>query len=74
MPNTGRDDAITHCEALRKAIRADMLAAGFDVSASIGVVSFAQPPASMDAAVLLADTAMYAAKAQQASAGAVVGS
>jgi diguanylate cyclase (GGDEF)-like protein len=71
MPHTGKDDGVTHCESLRKAIRVNMLAAGFDVSASMGVASFAEAPASLDAAVQLADTAMYLAKAQPGSDGAV---
>lgn len=72
MPHTSSADGSTHCESLRQAIRVNMLAAGFDVSASIGVVGFTEAPASLDAAVLLADTAMYQAKAQPGRDGAVV--
>lgn len=73
MPNTGKQHAITHCESICQAICASMVTAGFDVTASIGVASFDQAPESLDHVVLQADTAMYAAKALQASTGAVVG-
>jgi diguanylate cyclase (GGDEF)-like protein len=73
MPNTAAADAIRHCQTLCQAMGADMAAAGWSVTASIGVASFSQAPESVDFAVLQADAAMYAAKALRASKGCVVG-
>lgn len=50
-------------ERLRAALAARMGQAGFAVTASIGAMHFAAPPASAEAALAAADTLMYAAKA-----------
>lgn len=50
-------------ERLRATLEARMAAQGWPVTASIGAVTFPEPPASASAAVDLADRHMYAAKA-----------
>lgn len=49
-------------ERILTAVVADMLAEGWTVSASIGIVTFATPPDDVQAALKLADHAMYQVK------------
>jgi diguanylate cyclase (GGDEF)-like protein len=62
MPNTPKAacDAISH--QLRHAVAESMRDSGYTVTASIGSVTFEDPPESVDAALYGADEAMYRAK------------
>lgn len=58
----GRFDGPAIGERLRSSIGAAMDAAGWPISASVGVVTFAVPPDNAAAAIAAADGLMYAAK------------
>lgn len=61
---TGREpDAAIVAERLQRMLEAAMRAKGWAVTASIGAVSFHNAPESVDAALSLADSLMYGAKA-----------
>lgn len=62
MPNTPRAACDAICQQLRRAVAEGMRDSGFTVTASIGGVTFEQPPESVDAALRAADQAMYRAK------------
>lgn len=62
MPSTAQDDCQSVCSHLSDAIKREMHGAGFDVEASIGFISFGQPPDSLSAALHLTDRVMYAVK------------
>ncbi len=62
LARAGEETAPEIAERLRQALEARMRAAGRVVTASIGTVSFAVPPASAAAALERADALMYAAK------------
>ncbi|MDN3563806.1 sensor domain-containing diguanylate cyclase [Paeniroseomonas aquatica] len=61
LPDTAGAKAMG--EQLRVALAERMGQSGFAVTASIGAMGFAVPPASAEAALAAADTLMYAAKA-----------
>ncbi|MDQ1078101.1 diguanylate cyclase domain-containing protein [Pseudoroseomonas cervicalis] len=63
LPGAGQEAAEQMAERARAAIAARMAEIGQAVTASVGAVGFAQPPASADAALASADLLMYAAKA-----------
>jgi diguanylate cyclase (GGDEF)-like protein len=63
FPETGRDAAEAALVKLRSRVQEAGSQDGSPVTASIGSVSFAKPPADVEALVHEADTAMYAAKA-----------
>lgn len=63
FPETGRDAAEAALVKLRSRVQEAMSQDGSRVTASIGSVSFAKPPADVEALVHEADTAMYAVKA-----------
>lgn len=62
MPNTPKAACASICQQLRRAIAEDMKDSGFTITASIGSVTFEEPPESVDAALHAADGAMYRAK------------
>jgi diguanylate cyclase (GGDEF)-like protein len=62
MPNTPKMACAGICHQLRKAVAGDGKEAGLSMTASIGSVTFEQPPESVDAALQAADEAMYRAK------------
>lgn len=62
FPETGRDAAEAALAKLRSRVEELGSHDGARVTASIGAVSFAEPPADVEALVHEADTAMYAAK------------
>lgn len=62
MPNTQETDCLHFLQQLCRTIEADMASAGFEITASIGVVTFTEPPESIAQALLQADKLMYAAK------------
>jgi diguanylate cyclase (GGDEF)-like protein len=61
FPETGRDAAEAALAKLRSRVRE--AASGDGLTASVGAVSFAEPPAEVEVLVHEADRAMYAAKA-----------
>ena len=63
FPETGRDAAETALVKLRSRVQEAASQHGSRVTASIGSVSFAKPPADVEALVHEADTVMYAVKA-----------
>ena len=63
FPETGRDAAETALVKVRSRLEEAASQHGSRVTASIGSVSFARPPADVEALVHEADTVMYAAKA-----------
>lgn len=63
LPNMQKDQCAKLCEQLSALIRTGMSAASFPVSASIGGVTFEQPPASAAHALDLANQALSTAKA-----------
>jgi diguanylate cyclase (GGDEF)-like protein len=62
MPNTPRAACAGICHQLRGAIAGGMMDSGYAITASIGSVTFEQPPESVNAALQRADEAMYRAK------------
>lgn len=62
MPNTPKAACENICQQLRAAIVGDGKWSGPVVTASIGSVTFEQPPESVDLALRAADEAMYRAK------------
>jgi diguanylate cyclase (GGDEF)-like protein len=74
MPSTSETDCATMCEALSATIAERMAESGFAVTASIGHVTFKDPPESLALALRRADQAMYAAKAARARRGSAEGS
>jgi diguanylate cyclase (GGDEF)-like protein len=62
MPNTPRAACASICQQLRHAVAAGMKDSGYTITASIGSVTFEEPPESIDAALKAADGAMYRAK------------
>jgi len=64
MPETGNDVAIVAVERLRDRLRDHMRTHGWDVTASIGLVTYREPPASEESALKEADALMYTAKKQ----------
>jgi diguanylate cyclase (GGDEF)-like protein len=62
MPNTPRAACASICHQLRHAVADGMNDSGYTITASIGSVTFEQPPESIDAALKAADGAMYRAK------------
>jgi diguanylate cyclase (GGDEF)-like protein len=62
MPNTPQAACASICQQLRRAVAEGMKDSGYTVTASIGSVTFEQPPESVDAALKAADGAMYRAK------------
>jgi diguanylate cyclase (GGDEF)-like protein len=63
MPSTPEADCATACEALSASIAQLMAESGLPVTASIGHVTFREPPESLALALRRVDEAMYAAKA-----------
>ena len=63
FPETGRDAAETALLALRSRVEEAASQHGSPVTASIGSVTFAKPPADVEVLVHEADTVMYAVKA-----------
>lgn len=70
LPETDADAAETIVSKLQLQLDQAMAEDGWDVSFSIGVMTFTVPPESLDAAVAMADACMYRAKAR-GKAGAV---
>jgi diguanylate cyclase (GGDEF)-like protein len=70
LPNTDAGEAETVINKLLAVLEEAMASNGFEVSFSIGVVTFAAPPDSLDTAVAMADACMYRVKAR-GKAGAV---
>jgi diguanylate cyclase (GGDEF)-like protein len=64
MPNTSAEDSLFFCNELCARITSQMKAEGFPITASIGTVTFAQPPDSFEEVFSKADEAMYIAKAR----------
>jgi diguanylate cyclase (GGDEF)-like protein len=62
MPNTPKAACASICQQLRRAVAEGMKDSGYAVTASIGSVTFGQPPESVDVALRAADAAMYCAK------------
>lgn len=62
MPNTDKQDCAAFCLFLVEMITARMPAAGYNVSASIGAITFAKMPVTAALAMKMADDAMYLAK------------
>lgn len=62
MPNTPKAACASICQQLQSAVAAGMKGSGYTVTASIGSVTFEEPPESVDAALKAADGAMYRAK------------
>jgi diguanylate cyclase (GGDEF)-like protein len=62
MPNTPKVACDSICHQLRHAVAEGMRDSGYTVTASIGSVTFEEPPESVDAALYAADKAMYDAK------------
>jgi diguanylate cyclase (GGDEF)-like protein len=62
MPNTPKSACIHICDQLRHAIAMDMRTLGHAITASIGSVTFENPPESVAMALRQADEAMYRAK------------
>lgn len=62
MPNTPKAACTSICHQLRAAVAGCMTDSGHSVTASIGSVTFEQPPESVTAALREADAAMYRAK------------
>ncbi len=62
LPNTPKAACASICQQLRRAVADGMRDSGFTITASIGGVTFEQPPESIDAAMRMADAAMYRAK------------
>lgn len=67
MPNTQETDCAALCQQLAATIAAQMDAAGFPITASIGHATFERPADSVEAALQKADDAMYAAKVKSPS-------
>lgn len=63
FPETGRDAAEAALAKLRSRLREAASEGGHLLTASVGSVSFAEPPAEVEVLVHEADKAMYAAKA-----------
>jgi diguanylate cyclase (GGDEF)-like protein len=64
MPETGRFAAVAVARRAREELARLTLPDGETVRSSVGVVSYARPPASVDAMIHDADTLMYRAKEQ----------
>jgi diguanylate cyclase (GGDEF)-like protein len=62
LPETDAHGAAPLIERLRLALHIALSTERYTISASIGAVSFAEPPANIEAAVRKADEVMYAAK------------
>ena len=62
LPETGQEGARAVLPEVQAALRDEMRSNGWPVTASIGVVSFAETPAGPDDALRRADELMYAAK------------
>jgi diguanylate cyclase (GGDEF)-like protein len=62
MPNTPKAACASICHQLRMAVAGCMQDSGHSVTASIGSVTFEQPPESVTAALRETDAAMYRAK------------
>lgn len=62
LPNTSAEACVRIGRQLREAIVETMVAAGYEITASIGGVTFGESPGSVDKALKLADEAMYRAK------------
>lgn len=63
MPNTHTGACLALCRQLAVIVAGRMSHAGFGITASIGCTSFERPPESAPAALQIADSAMYIAKA-----------
>jgi diguanylate cyclase (GGDEF)-like protein len=63
MPETGPDAAFAAIEKVRRDVLELMGSRAWPASLSIGLVTFLEPPGSVDAMIHAADTLMYAAKA-----------
>ncbi len=62
LPETDEAEAATLINRLHADLEAELLHKGWNVTFSIGVVSFKEPPASVDDMVKLADSVMYSVK------------
>ena len=62
LPETGREDAQTVVSKVRAGLADEMQQSAWPVTLSIGVVTFLKIPATVDAAIRLADHLMYAVK------------
>jgi diguanylate cyclase (GGDEF)-like protein len=62
LPETEADEARDTLERLRAAVRAALTPAGYAVTLSIGAVTLARPPDSVEAVLEHADRVMYRAK------------
>lgn len=62
MPETGADDALVSVERLQATLNHTARAHGMPVTFSIGVLTFVNPPESIDQAVQLVDGLMYEVK------------
>jgi diguanylate cyclase (GGDEF)-like protein len=64
MPETGQEVAIVAVERLKDRLHDHMRTSGWDVTSSIGLVTYSDPPASEESALKEADALMYTAKKQ----------
>jgi diguanylate cyclase (GGDEF)-like protein len=64
LPETGNDLAVVAVERLQDHLRDLMRARGWEVTSSIGLVTYLVPPASEESALKAADALMYMAKKQ----------
>ena len=62
LPETDETEATTMVGRLHADLEAELSQKGWNVTFSIGVVSFKEPPASVDDMVKLADSVMYSVK------------
>jgi len=64
LPDTGRPGGEEIVAKLRERLQAAVAADGFDVTCSVGAVTFHRPPATADEAVRAADALMYEVKSR----------
>jgi diguanylate cyclase (GGDEF)-like protein len=62
LPETGREESELVMARVRKGLAAAMQAKGWSMTFSIGVVTYATPPASVDSLLQIADDLMYSVK------------
>ena len=62
LPESGREAALLPLERIRGTLQAQMQAKGLPVSLSIGAMTFASPPPSVDEMLAQADARLYEAK------------
>jgi len=62
LPETGREESELVVARVRKGLTAAMQAKGWAITFSIGVVTYASPPASVDSLLQIADDLMYSVK------------